>query len=1118
LSGELSPTDLGDRARRVQAARARGGPRVGAAWGRYQVEALLGEGGMGRVWRAWDPLLRRAVALKCLRQEEPGAVERLLLEAQAQARVAHEHVCKVYEVGEVEGTLYIAMQLIAGCSLKEAAAGLSLEQKARVVRQAAEGVHAAHRTGLIHRDLKPANILVERGEDGDLEPFVVDFGVVRELAAPGMTRTGMAVGSIFYMAPEQARGLPPDRRVDVWGLGATLYELLTGQPPFGAGLETEVLVRLMREEPTPLARRAPEVPADLATVVMKCLQRDPARRYDSARALAADLQRYLDGEPVRARPVGWTSRAARRLRRHPGVAGLIAASLLAVGALGGLAWRAQWRSREAALAAQRFGRQAQEIEGALRVAYLLPLHDVRPDREQVLRRMRQLEAQRRRLGDLADAPGRYALGRGYLALDRLPEAHLQLAAAWRLGYTAPEVAFALGRVLAERYRQGLAEAAHEADPELRQARRRGVERSYLAPARAALGASRGAEGESRHYLLALVAFCERRYGDAARLARRAFAADRSRYEAAALAGDIELQMARDENERGEHAAAWQRLGEARQAYGAAAEVARSAPVVLADLCALETATLDVAVARGDSLAASFEPVRQACGRALAADPGSPAALTSFAQAHLRQGEDRSGRGEDPVASFTTAIALAGRALAADPRRGEALRQQAVSGLRLGHVMLARGRDPRPWFERALAWAGRAAALEPGSAVRHADLGFAYLSLGEYEIGQGLDPGAALAQAARSFRAGLAIDSSLANLHHRLAYTLFQQATYAGLHGADPRPLLAASEASYRRTLALNPRTVTAYSNLGNAYVTAGQYELDHGLDPRPALAQALASYRRALALQPQFASAHDNLGAALLLRGLHEAKSGADPRSALAEARRELLAAAALNPSDPFPASNLAEAAVCLGDYLVSLGASPDADLAEGRRQASASLAMNPNDAEVLTNRADLDLVAARWELRRGRLAGPPLASAEQFLRRALAVNAADARIWTDLAEIELMRARPAPGAGGGRGETRPGAEAGRGGAGAGKDLTAGLLRGLAAASKASALNPQLAKAERIKGELSLLLARTLPEGGQRREALENARRALARAALLDPSLGPTLGPLIAPAPAPTGR
>jgi serine/threonine-protein kinase len=203
------------------------------AWDRYRILALLGVGGMGRVYRAEDPQLRRQVALKFLRGGDPALEMRFEHEAQAQARVQHRNVCAVYEVGRHDGQPYIAMQLINGRTLREVAPDLSLREKVQVMRDVADAVHLAHKQALVHRDVKPANILVERTE-GAWVPYVTDFGLARDMSGPGMTQAGAIIGTPQYMAPEQARGELEklDARTDVYGLGATLYDLLAGAPPF----------------------------------------------------------------------------------------------------------------------------------------------------------------------------------------------------------------------------------------------------------------------------------------------------------------------------------------------------------------------------------------------------------------------------------------------------------------------------------------------------------------------------------------------------------------------------------------------------------------------------------------------------------------------------------------------------------------------------------------------------------------------------------------------------------------------------------------------------------------------------------------------------------------------
>ncbi len=302
---------------------------------RRDPSALLGAGGMGEVFKAWDPVLERHIALKYLRRDDPELVERLFREARAQARVNHPGICEVYEVGEDDGRPFIAMQYVDGKLLPDAAIDLSLEQKVLILRQVADAVQAAHEQGLIHRDLKPSNIMVEETADGRLQPFVLDFGIAREQEVPGVTVTGQVMGTPGYLSPEQARGETDilDRRSDVFSLGVILYELVSGVLPHRGNSDLEILISLLEEEAISLRRVVQNVPRDLEMIVMTCLEHDPERRYASARALSEDLGRFLRGEPVHARQSSLPRRILRKARRHKVFTAVVLTSLVVVSSL-----------------------------------------------------------------------------------------------------------------------------------------------------------------------------------------------------------------------------------------------------------------------------------------------------------------------------------------------------------------------------------------------------------------------------------------------------------------------------------------------------------------------------------------------------------------------------------------------------------------------------------------------------------------------------------------------------------------------------------------------------------------------------------------------------------------
>jgi tetratricopeptide (TPR) repeat protein len=300
----------------------------------YEVLEELGRGGVGVVYKARHQALQRLVALKVLLAGEhaaPAQLTRFRGEAEALARLRHPNIVQVYEVNEHGGLPFFALELVDGTTLAERLGGAPqpVREAARLVEELARAVHAAHQQGVIHRDLKPANILMTA--DGTAK--ITDFGLAKRVDVVGVpTQSGEIVGTPSYMAPEQARG---DRKSvgpasDVYALGAILYELLTGRPPFRAVTPLDTLLQVLNEEPVPPHRLQPKVPRDLETICLKCLAKAPQRRYPTAETLAEDLRRWQAGEPIQARPVGHVERSWRWCRRNPLVAGLTAAVTLLV--------------------------------------------------------------------------------------------------------------------------------------------------------------------------------------------------------------------------------------------------------------------------------------------------------------------------------------------------------------------------------------------------------------------------------------------------------------------------------------------------------------------------------------------------------------------------------------------------------------------------------------------------------------------------------------------------------------------------------------------------------------------------------------------------------------------
>jgi WD40 repeat protein len=361
---------------------------AGPSFGDYELLGEIARGGMGVVYRARQVSLGRVVALKMLRDPglaSPEDVERFRREAQSVANLDHPHIVPIYEVGEHQGRPFFSMKLVEGGSLAQHQAAFAGRPRAvaRLLEVLAGAVHYAHQRGILHRDLKPANVLLQppatpgaegQGKDGgppappaaappapaaaDCVPLVSDFGLACRIGTDSEA-TGAVVGTPAYMAPEQARGEKGvSTAADVYGLGAVLYELLTGRPPFKGATVLETLEQARTQEPVPPRKVNPRADRDLEVICLKCLEKEPGKRYGSAQELADDLRRFAEGRPIRARRVGWAERAVKWARRRPAVAALTAA-MLTVALLGAAAfvWQA-WQTAKA----------LQKAEGLLYVA------------------------------------------------------------------------------------------------------------------------------------------------------------------------------------------------------------------------------------------------------------------------------------------------------------------------------------------------------------------------------------------------------------------------------------------------------------------------------------------------------------------------------------------------------------------------------------------------------------------------------------------------------------------------------------------------------------------------------------------------------------------------------
>lgn len=935
-------------------------------WARYQFLALLGQGGMGAVYKARDRRLGRIVALKFIRSNDDQMTQRFMQEARAQSKLEHEGICRVLEVGEFEGKAYIAMQFVDGVSLDRAMHELSLNEKVQILRDVALAMHYAHEKGVIHRDLKPANIMVARGEKGRRQPLVMDFGLAREPSeGRGLTESGAVMGTPAYMSPEQARGEARhlDRRSDVYSLGATLFDVLTGEAPFDDDSVVNIILKVMTEEAPTLRDRDAKLPVALDTICARCLAKDKAQRYQTAQALADDLTRFLNAERITARRISQWQRLKWRAGQNKPAAALLLSLLLTALGFSGYGLRARYVAQQRAALARQLGQDSKDIEWMVRTAYALPLHNVELEQGLVRKRMELVEGRLRSYGDLAGGLGSYALGRGRLSLHEHKQAQRYLEEAQRQGLRSPELQAARGRVLGELYHEAMVEARRSGEKSWVERRERELRAQYLEPAAAALTqalAQRDALAlDSLELIAGLLDFYNGRYAEADDKAQAALAAAPWLSEAYKLRGDIAHAQALVQFSQGKHEAARALLGQAIAHFQHAADISRSDGQLHAVLARAFMDLSEVDRLQGRPQDDAFAQALAAAERAITALPSDSSGYLERARVQLFIGQAVGRKKKDPIPSYNQSIASAEQALLRS-------HNDVIALDILGNALNWRGQweshrvNPEPTWQRAIEVFQRAIALAPNFPWAHNDLALCWWHHGRYLDGKGQDPRPKFQLAMEQLRRVVTIDPTYKFAYANLAIMLYDFASYCLERGLDFDALVEDMEQQVKTCGGGCAAYASFQQNMALVQLAQAQLLLRRGLDPRLALQRGRSYTATLLKLTGKSMTACTLKSYADVFEAEYVLASGADPSGLAESALAGLARCQELDPQAEDPVIGQAWMHQARATWAQRHGGQPlpAAELALQAARTAVELAPESTDAALAKARACVHLAA----------------------------------------------------------------------------------------------------------------------------------------------------------------
>lgn len=973
---------------------------------RYKIIKLLGEGGMGKVYKAHDTKLNRYVALKFLKENDPLKQKRLLNEAQAQAKLKSEAVCKIYEVGEMDGKPFISMQYIEGENLRDLSKEMSLEMKLNLIKKVAEALQEAHKLGILHRDINPSNIMIEKDEKGQPKPYILDFGLAKEVAEPGITQEGLIMGTLFYMSPEQARGLSSnmDRRSDIYSVGATLYEILTSRPPFTGGF-SEVLDKICNQEPDPLTRINPSIPKDVESIVNKCLEKDVNLRYDSAKALAEDIERFLNGETVLARRTTFFYYLYKKIKKNKVLFLTIAIALMTIMVFSGMWISEKINSRKRAQLMQKFGEEIKEIESIMRYSHMLPIHNNSIEKEIILDKIKMIQLKMKKIGKVGECPSYYAIGRAYMSLRDFRKSQTYFQIAYENKYREAEFLYNYGLVLGEIYQEELREVERIRNKEIREARKKEIEKKYRNPALNFIKESKVNFKEQSEYAEALILFYEKSYDFSLKKAERMAGKTPWFYEVYKLKGDIHSAIGKEKESEGDFDKASLEYDLSEKEYSMAKEIGRSDVSIYLAMANLMRMKLRLETERGKPGQEIFKRAREEIKNALIIDSENEKAYNLDSLICWTWANEQLKYGKDPVPFIDESIKSAEKAIQIRSDFALPYNNIGVANIIKADYLTNIGEDPLNSIQKSLENYEKAIELDSENVEVYINLGNAYTYMVDYLYNKGKEIDIYIQKAIKSYSHAEDILSNMPALYNNFGIIYQYKAENEINRGMDPAKSFEKAIEKHKKAIKLNPNYISALLNLGVDYAELAIYEKLKGKNPIEKLKQSNEYYIKAININPSYAKAYNNLGSNYFEMAKNEIETGRDPEKYFQLSLNSLKSAMEINPNSAYPYNDLGELYILKGKLNTLKGENPKNQLIKAMSFLEKALSIDKTWVSPYYNFSLLYLELANYKFLKKFDPLKELESSEKYIEKTVEMNSNYYKYYETFSSLLLLKA-----------------------------------------------------------------------------------------------------------------